>query len=324
MRRRKMTTKKKSSVAADIFMPLPAREIITGLGNDNQPLLHTRLVGLSNLSPQDSQFFSGVWPGIDPGRRCQIVYRLLELAENNIELNFDGIFKMCLGDGNDDVRSKAIEGLWENEEPSLAETLVTMLEKDASEKVQVAAAAALGKFAILTENGNLRTDYKSRIEESLLAVIADKKRLLSVRSRALEAVAPFSIPGVKAAILEAYQSREPELKVSAVYAMGRNCDAGWLPLLLSELGSSDAELRYEAAGACAELEAEEAVFLLIRLVDDDDADVQMAAVRALGKIGNAEAKEYLERCLDSDSQLIREAVAEAMQLLKAENDGLFS
>lgn len=319
-----MTTKKRNSVAADMLEPLPVQEIITGLGNDNQPQLHTRLVGLSNLSHQDLQFFGDAWPDIDPGRRCRIVYRLLELAENNIELNFDGIFKICLGDRNDDVRSKAIDGLWENEEPSLAETLITMLERDSSEKVQVAAALALGKFAILAENGKLRADLKSRIEESLLAVIADKSRLLSVKSRALEAVAPFSIPRVKSAILEAYRSREPELKVSAVYAMGRNCDMDWLSLLLSELSSTDAELRYEAAGACAELEAEEAVFLLIRLVDDSDADVQMAAIRALGKIGNNEAKEYLERCLESDSQLIREAVAEALQVLETEDDVLFS
>ncbi|MDP7281610.1 MAG: HEAT repeat domain-containing protein, partial [Candidatus Poribacteria bacterium] len=96
-------------------MSLSVEEILSGLTDIDQPLLDTRLAELSNLSSEGLDYFDDVWSDIDPERRCQVIYRLVELTENNIEMNFDDIFKLRLGDRDDDVRSKAIEGLWENE-----------------------------------------------------------------------------------------------------------------------------------------------------------------------------------------------------------------
>jgi HEAT repeat protein len=303
-------------------MPSPVKKIITEISNSNKPLRNSRLADLSNLNPEELELFRRLWTAIEPKRRQQIVQRLVELAEENLELNFDSILKYCLKDQDDEVRSKAIEGLWENEEASLIDPLINLLEQDTSETVQAAAAIALGKFAILAEHKKLRSCYISKIQEALLKAINDTNRPVEVSRRALEAVAPISLPQVKTAIREAYKSPNSRLKISSIYAMGRSCDPTWLPVLLKELSSSDAEVRYEAAGACAELEEEEAVSSLIKLVSDLDSDVQMAAIQALGKIGNTQAKECLKQCLESNSEVVRQMAGEALNELDALEDPL--
>ncbi len=301
-------------------MPSSIEKIIVELGNTDKPLLNSKLTELSNLSSAEVELLERSWTAIDPKRRRQIVQRLVELAEDNLELNFDSIFKYCLRDQDDEVRSKAIEGLWENEDASLIDPLINLLKSDSSEKVRAAAAMGLGKFAILAEHKKLRPCHTSKIQEALLGAIADKNQSVEVSRRALEAIAPMSLPQVKAAIMEAYQSHNSRLRISSIYAMGKSCDPGWLPILLKELSSADAEVRYEAAGACGELEEEAAVPSLIKLVNDPDVDVQMAAIQALGKIGSSQAKECLQQCLDNASEAVRQVAEQVLNELESQKD----
>jgi len=301
-------------------MPLSIEETIAGLGNCGKPLLNSRLTQLSNLNSEALEFLRQAWAVIEPKRRRQIIYRLVELAEDNFELNFDSIFISCLKDQDAEVRSKAIGGLWESEEASLIAPLINLLEQDGSEKVQVAAATALGKFAMLAELRKLRSCHISRICQALLTVIDDRSKPIEVRRRALEAAAPLSQPQVKKAIIAAYQSRNPKFRASAIYAMGRNCDHSWLPMLLKELGNADAEIRYEAAGACGELGEEEAVPYLTELINDPDTDVQLVVTQALGKIGGSEAKECLKQCLNNPSEVIPQAAEQTLYEREAEED----
>ena len=303
-------------------MPLPIEETIANLSNCDKELLNSRLADLSNLNSEELELFEQAWAAIEPKRRRQILYRLVELAEGNFELDFDSIFKSSLRDRDTEVRSKAIEGLWESEEASLIDPLIDLLEQDSSEKVQAMAAAALGKFAMLAELKKLRSGHKSRVCQALLAVIDDKSKPIEVKRRALEAAAPLSLPRMKKVIVEAYQSGNPRLRVSALFAMGRSCNQSWLPILLKELTSTDAEIRYEAAGACGELGEEEAVPYLIELINDPDVDVQLTAIQALGKIGGPEAKNCLEQCLNNRSEVIQQMAEQALQELEVEKDPL--
>jgi len=298
----------------------PIKKTIADLGNNDSPLLTSRLVDLSNLNSEELRFLEQVWAAIEPKRRRQIVHRLVELAEDNFELNFDSIFKDCLKDQDAEVRSKAIEGLWESEETSLINPLINLLEQDSSEKVQAAAATALGKFAMLAEHKKLRSSHTSKVCQALLTMIGDKSKPIEVRRRALEAAAPLSLPQVKKAIMEAYQSHNFRLRISSIYAMGKNCDHSWLPILLKELANADAEIRYEAVGACSELGEEEAIPYLIELINEPEVDVQMAAIQALGKIGGSEAKKCLEQCLDNHSEVVQQAAEQALDELEAAED----
>ena len=301
-------------------MSLSIEKTIANLADNDQPLLNSRLVELSNLNPEELRFFEQTRAVIEPKRRQQIVHRLVELSEDNLELNFDSIFKSCLKDQDVEVRSKAIDGLWENEEASLINPLVNLLEQDSSEKVQAAAATALGKFAMLAEHKKLRPSRTSKICQALLTTIDNKGKPIEVRRRALEAVAPLSLPRVKETIMKAYQSHNPKLRISAIYAMGKNCNYSWLPLMLKELASADAEMRYEAVGACGELGEEEAVPYLIELFNDPDIDVQLAAIQALGKMGSSGVKECLEQYLNSSREVIQQAAEQALHELETKED----
>ncbi len=303
-------------------MPSPIEGTIADLGNSSKPLPSSKLAKLSNLNPEELGFLKRVWATIEPKRRRQVVSRLVELAENDFELNFDSIFKNCLGDQDAEVRSKAIEGLWENEEPSLINPLINLLGQDSSQKVQAAAATALGKFIMLAEHKKLRSCHVSKVCQALLTAIGDKSKPIEVKRRALEAASPISLPQVERAITEAYQSHNAKLRVSSIYAMGKSCNPSWLPILLKELGSADTEIRYEAAGACGELGEEEAAPQLIKLVDDLDIELQLAAIRALGKIGGTEAKNCLEQCLDDSSEAIQQAAEQALHKLEVGEEPL--
>jgi len=267
-------------------MPSPIEETITELTDNDKSLPNSRLVDLSNLSPEEVELFEQAWAIIEPKRRRHIIYRLVELAEEDVKLDFDSIFRDRLNDEDAEVRSKAIEGLWESEDTSLINPLIILVEQDSSEKVQAAAATALGKFVMLAELEKLRSCYKSKIEHVLLSVSNDKSVPVEVRRRALEAVAPLSLPEVKEAIMEAYQSPDPKLRVSA----------------------------------CGELGEKEAVPYLIELIDDLDVEVQLAAIRALGEIGGSEAEECLEECQKNPSEEIRLAAEQALNEMEVEED----
>jgi len=300
-------------------------EIISELADTEKPLGNSRLSDLTSLNSEELADFKKLWRDIDPERRRQVMLRLVELAEENFELDFDSIFKSCLDDPDDEVRSKAIEGLWENEELNLINYLLDLLQNDPSDKVQAAAATALGRFTLLAEQQKLPANYHPKIYQALLGILNDSRKPVEVRRRALEAIAPMDSGEVEQIISTAYRSSQPKLRVSAIYAMGKNCNPQWLPILLREMGNRNAEIRYEVACACGEIGDEEAVDGLVELVDDSDLEVQLAAIRALGKIGNTEAKNCLEQCLDDVSEAIQMAAEDALREIDAgEEPGLFT
>ncbi len=300
-------------------MPSPFEETIADLASSDQPLPSSRLTNLSNPNSAEVKLFEQAWEKVKPELRAKTIRQLAELVEDDVALNFDNIFRYCLKDTDADVRSKAIDGLWESEDASLIYPLVKLLEKDSSPEVQVAATTALGRFALLAEWGKLRANYISRVEQSLLAAIGDRTKPMEVRCRALEAVAPLGRTQVSQAIQKAYESGDSELKISAVNAMGKNYNPSWLPILLREITSPNAEMRYTAAEACGELEEEEAVPCLMELFNDPDTGVALAAIQALGKIGGDEAKRCLEQCLDDPEYLVKQAAAQALDELETED-----
>ncbi len=298
-------------MTADAERPSIIRQIITELADDNKPLINKQLVELTDIKSEDLAFFDRVWSQLSPKRKLHIISRLIEMTEDSAELNFDAIFRHRLRDPEEDIRCKAIEGLWENEDSTLVEPLIKIMQGDPSLKVRHDAAMALGRFAMLAEHKKINPEYMPILCKTLLDTYNDSDDI-ELKRRALEAVSPLSLPRVEQAISEAYKSDNLKLKASAIYAMGRNCSPDWLNCLVSELSNPLAELRYEAAGACGELGEEAAVPYLIEIADDDDTDVRIAAIVALGKIGGDEAQEYLEMCLKDESEAIREAAEQAL------------
>ena len=149
--------------------------------SDND-LSDSDLAELSGLDTEQLALFEQTWAKIETEQRRRIVGQLVRLADENIELNFNAILKNCLTDPDAEVRSQAIEGLWECEEPSLVPLLISLLENDSSEMVQTKAAAALGRFAMLAEHGKLNENATTGLGPALLSTINNKNKPVDILS----------------------------------------------------------------------------------------------------------------------------------------------
>lgn len=290
----------------------PLARILTHLCDNNLELSNTELSELSDLSADGIKEFESAWNTISTERKCKILTRLEELTKSNVELNFDRIYHSAIYCTDDDVRKTAVEVLWENTNSSLLPPLLRLVQQDPSSEVRCAAAIALGRFSVLAEHQKISAENRVRISQVLLGIIHNATEPLELRRRALEAIAPLSMPDVTQSIWEAYRSQNQLMRVSAIYSMGRNCDQLWLPTVLKEMENDAPEMRYEAAVAAGEIGDIAAVQKLIEHTEDNDIEVQMAAVSALGKIGGKEAKQQLRTMLLHKSHALRDAAEEAL------------
>ena len=283
-----------------------------------------RVAAFSDLAHSDVDAFRTMWGGMVAERRRRIVDRMVELAEDIVEFNFDTVFRICLDDDDRMVRLKAIEGLAESCEPYLIEPLLHVLRYDSDTGVRAGAAFALGRFSMLAELKKLRPSYGERLQDALLEALGEDDLPQELRRRVVEAIAPLCNPRVTALIEEAYSSQQSAMRASALYAMGRNCDPRWIPVLVRELASPEVEMRYEAATALGELGEDAGVPYLVGLVRDDDVQVQEAALTALGKIGTNEAKRVLRAVAKDSDDRLREVALDALREAEAADDLLIS
>jgi HEAT repeat protein len=288
-------------------------ELLKKMRDGQTPLSISSLYDLSDLTRAEAQLFQEVWSLIDAGRRRWIIQSLVDIAEASFEVNFNPIFRLCLSDKDEVVCSRAIEGLWEDEDLALAGLLVRLLRDDPSESVRVAAATSLGRFVLLGELGKIEAVPAMMVEDALLGAIYDPHETLEVRRRALESIAYSGQAQVRDIIEMAYCDDEEAMRISAVFAMGRSADPLWREMVIAELDNPNPEMRYEAVRACGELEASAALSALIdRIEVDPDPEVQEMAIWALGCIGGKEARRVLEACCESEDEGLRQAAEEAL------------
>ena len=295
-------------------LPTRKQNITAILYSDEAPT-ESKLIHLSDLNTEDMEFFKQAWLEADPERHYQVISQLIHLSEVDFTLDFTAIFTFCLQATDATVRIKAIDGLELEENYHSISPLTAILKDDSSNEVRAAAATALGKFAMQGELGNLSPDYTDTAYKALLEAIESNTETTEVRRRALESISPLNLPKVKDSIKEAYHSDDIKLKASSIYAMGRNCDLSWLTILMTELSSKEAEIRYEAVNSCSELGSGEAVPHLIKLVDDEDVQIQEAAIKALGEIGSENAEQALRKLLQDSQERIRETAKSALKEL---------
>ncbi len=279
------------------------------------PATHLSVADLQHLHDLNSERLEALrsaWPEMDAERRQQVVSQLIELAEDNVELNFDAVFFTALDDPEADIRAAAVRGLWEYEGRDLIGRLLQLLEKDEVPEVRAEAALALGRFVLMFELGKLREQHFRKVEEGLRRSLDDELEEEEVQTRALEAIGACGRPWVQDAILQAYESEAPRLRVSALHAMGRSCEPRWLPPLTEELKSEHPEMRYEAAVALGSLADRRAVSHLAPLLYDPDPEVKVAAIAALGQIGGSGVKSLLRPLLHAPSPSVQEAAAAAL------------
>ena len=292
---------------------MPLEEFVESLADPQVEIPTTDFIEVSDLSPSELGSFARAWFTVPPERQRWAVSTMVDLAEDNPELDFCAVFKVCLKDPDESVLEKAIEGLWEYEDRSVIPSFVGVLRSQRSPTVRSAAASALGKFAVLIQEGRFLQKDADSVRDNLMAVLDDPDEPVEVRRRCLEAVAPFNTEEIKQYVGWAYQSGDIKLKSSSIFAMGRTGEIDWLPILIKELQNKEPSVRYETANACGDLGDEEVVPHLVGLLQDDDYQVQTAGLNALGKIGGPLAKRALLRCIKEGDAVLEEAARFALE-----------
>jgi len=288
--------------------------LLEQLEDKNPSIAFSRLYGLSDLAGERLKLFVTAWEEFSADRRRRLMQALVELAEVSFEVNFDAIYRLGLADPDDLVRATAVDGLWENEDQALIGPFLRLLQTDPSASVRAAAATALGRFVLAGELENLDADIAARILGELLDRFHRADETIEVRRRAVESAAYACVPGVSEALEIAYYDEDENMRISALFGMGRSCDRRWRTTVLKELDSDSPAMRYEAARASGELELRQAAPALARLLDDADRQIREASIWALGQMSGPEARQILtDAYQDADEETIvalDEALAE--------------
>ena len=273
------------------------------LADPSTPVRLARLPVLSDLHAQPLSRFCAAFDTFPVKLRRRLVHSLVELAESSFEVDFGAIFRHCLQDSDAVVRAAAIEGLWEDASLPLISPLVSLLRTDPSPQVREAAATGLGLFVLAGQMEELDAPTAERIVDDLLATVSRQDEAIDVRRRALESAAYSGSPEVSEALGLAYSEDDEAWRISAVLGMGRTCDRRWKEILIEELESSSAAMRYQAAIACGETSLADSVPLLGTMLHDPDRQLAEAAIWALGQIGGLAARNLLlEMYEDADEE----------------------
>lgn len=288
------------------------KQLLEQLNDPKNPIQFSRLYVLSDLAGEQLAKFQVIWDSLPADQRRRLIYALVELAEASFQVNFDAIFYHCLDDPDAEVRTMAINGLWENEQISLIGPLLAKLRADPSAQVRAAAAAGLGRYVLAGELEEIESPIQARIVTELLTSIHLADESIRVRRRAIESAAYACTSPVLEALETAYYDDDERMRISAIVGMGRSCDKRWRDIILTELESTSVAMRYESALACGELMLRQAVPALIRLLDDADRQVRDATIWALGQIGGSQAKQALLTAYSDADEGTRAALDEAL------------
>jgi HEAT repeat protein len=291
------------------------KEVLDALADPARPPRAAVLMALSDAGREAIGQLKSSWDTIPVDRRRLIVHRLVDIAEDNLEADFQRVLHLFLKDADPEVRATAVEGLWEDDSPALTREWLALLKADPSPTVRAAVAGALGVVALESAVGALAEERGAATRAALLAAYLREGEDLEVRGAALESVGVYDDEEIRQAIALAYESAEPILRAKAVAAMGNNLDPKWHPAVLRELKGSDPMMRYEAASAAGYMELDRAVPQLVELTRDPDAEVRLTAISALGQIGGQRARKCLQSLLKSSDPAVREQANTSLEEL---------
>jgi HEAT repeat protein len=246
---------------------------------------------------------------------------LEQLTDDNTLLSFEPIFRRALVDDDEGVRFYATRAIEVFDTDDLIPFFLRVLEEEESIDLRAVTASVLGKYVYRGELDKISKDLQNRIEDRLLAVL-EGDFPLEIQRRALEAISYSSREEVREHILAAYHKDVDEWIASALFAMGRSYDLDFSDLVCDRLQHRSPKVRLEAVRACGELALEDAVPMIMDLLNDLP-DIREAAILALSQIGGEDAgpaiQELLEDEVSSDEE---ELIQQALERLDFLEDGV--
>lgn len=304
-----------------IYSPLdelPFDEVLTALLDEDSILDPLYLYRLSDISQENLSDLARIWGEILVERRRALIEDMEQLIGDNSLLSFEGIFRLALKDEDDQVRFFTTRAIEIFDTDDLIPYFLTVLDQDESVDVRAVTTSILGKYIYRGELDKISSKLKKKIENKLLTIL-DSEEPEEIRRRSLEAISYSSRDEVKEYILQAYASDLEEWVASAIFAMGRSSDPDYGDMICDRLDHTSPHVRLEAVRACGELTLEEALPIILDLLDDLP-DIREAAIFTLSQIGGEDAGSALQGLLndkvsDDEADLIQGAL-ERLDLLE--------
>ena len=300
---------------------LPFDEVVSALLNREQVLDPLYLYRLSDINPDDLSAVSKIWGDIHLERRRGLIEDLEELTESNTLLSFEPIFRLALKDEDEQVRFFAIRAIEVFDTDDLIPFFLSVLTDETSVDLRAVAASVLGKYVYRGELDRIDKNQQIEIEDHLLAVL-ETEGPQEVQRRALEAISFSSRNEIRNQILKAYQRDEEEWVASALFAMGRSYDHEYCDLVVDKLQHTSPKIRLEAVRACGELAIEDAVPIILDLLNDLP-DIRGAAIWTLSQIGGEDVGPAIRELLDDEiTSEEEELIQQALERLDFLEEGI--
>ena len=274
------------------------------------------LAGLSDLSREEADALRAAWPDIAPADRESLLTRALELAEDNVDLDFARFAGVALDDTSAPVRRAAARVLWEVEDRIVVARLAQMVRSDDDEGVRAASAAALAHAVVRAEFESLDRETAELVTTALRGAAENAAEALDVRAAAIESIGARSLPWINTLINDAYYAEDDRLRIAAIRAMGASASERWVEYLADQAVSDDPEFRFEAAQSLGLIASDEGIDPLVALLDDEDLEVVTAALFSLGEIGGEDVIEILMRVKAEPPEGLEEEVDAALEMAR--------
>jgi len=278
---------------------LTFQNVLEHLSNSNKDIPHSHLKFYSDLDPKSIKLFLDVWTRVEPTRKLVLLDQLLSYLDSDTIVSYEEIGRVLLDDPDARVRTRAIRLLVESDDPKLADKLIDIFLHDAEFAPRLEAVQLLGEFILLGELDKVNQSLQRRMEDALIGLVRSEEDS-TLRKRALESLSFSSRPEIAALIESAFERIDPAWIASALRAMGRSHDERWKENVVSMLLDEDPIIKFAAIEAAGQLIIEEAVPILLQILDDEEEpeDVATAAIWALSQIGGDDARTYLVALID--------------------------
>lgn len=290
-------------------------ELFALILNENGAPPISKLYQLSDMPQVEFEKFMTRWPQVSPNYRAQIARHMADISEENFVVDFSPFAEPFLKDEEPAVRLAALDMLWDSTDTSLIEPIIYLMANDKDDAVRASAAATLGHYMLMIQWGEINQKFEAPVTAALLTQINHGFTPKSVRRAALESISSSGAPEVPELIRQAYASGDPQMKLSAIFAMGRSADERWSQQIANELESDEPEMRVEASRAAGILGQSDYSEKLAHIaLNDDHLEAQIAAIYALGQIGNDTAVRTLDEISNSiEYEDLHEIAEEAME-----------
>jgi HEAT repeat protein len=278
---------------------LSLQNVLEHLADSNKVIPQSHLKFYSDLDPKSIQLFLGVWTRVEPTRKLVLLDQLLTHLDSDTIVSYEEIGRALLDDPDGEVRARAIRLLVESDDPKLADKLIDIFLHDAELAPRLEAVQLLGEFILLGELDKVNQSLQRRMEDALIGLVRSEEESV-LRKRALESLSFSSRPEIAALIESAFERVDPAWIASALRAMGRSHDERWKENIVSMLLDEDPIIKFAAVEAAGQLIIEEAVPILLQILDDEEEseEVATAAIWALSQIGGDDARTYLVALID--------------------------